>query len=68
MYLTIIHYGVDMKSKQEILEMKDDISKRIKESKDKMNNSVSELQYEMYREDRIRLIAEYNLLIKILYE
>lgn len=68
MCLTSIHYGVDMKSKQEILEIKDNISKRIKDSKDKMDNSVSELEYQMYREDILRLIAEYNLLIKILYE
>ena len=55
-----------MKSEQQLLETKERIDKRIKETQERMNNCVSEFQYGIYRDENIKLIAQYNLLIDIL--
>lgn len=55
-----------MKSEQQLLEMKERIDKRIKETQEKMNNCLSQFQYCINRDENIKLITQYNLLIEIL--
>lgn len=55
-----------MKTKQEIEKMKDDIQVRIEKTQDKLADAKDEFSFNIFAKDKIRLVAQYNILLEVL--
>ena len=55
-----------MKTQHEIERMKDDIQKKIELIDIKLLSASNEFEFNTFRDDKIRKIAQYNILLEVL--
>lgn len=55
-----------MMNESEIIKMKDDIQKKIESLDIKLNAATDEFEFNTFSTDKIRKVAQYNILLEVL--